>query len=290
MLGADPHSLNWPLSRSCLRLTGSPGDALAGMGGGAVRESRESSANIQPARSPVLHPRFARTRLEQQLAEHQERLRVLSEELLQVEERERTRLSMDLHDGLSQTIVLVKMKLGALRKSADLGMVQAVHEIEKLVDQASQTVRSITFELHPLALQDLGFEAATRRLAEHLGLLYGIEIECEDDGQEKDREPQHCAILFRSIRELLINAAKHARAHRILVRLERGEGCTRVTVQDDGIGMKVKAASSESFGLTSIRECLAQVGGSIQIESRPRRGTRICLRVPLATADNAIAR
>ena len=93
-------------------------------------------------------------------------------------------------------------------------------------------------------------------------------------------------ILFRSLRELLINAAKHARARRICVKLERGERCIKVSVQDDGVGMRSDVVDQAGFGLFSIRDRLRHVSGSMHIDSAPNRGTTVCLCVPWTTEHN----
>jgi signal transduction histidine kinase len=165
-----------------------------------------------------------------------------------------------------------------------------VLDVEKLVDQASLDARSLTSELHSPALQGLDLEDAVRELARLVGTRYGIEIVVLDDGRAKHVGEREREILLRSIRELLINAAKHARAGRIGVRLGRGHGSFRAEVEDDGIGIQSDAAGHGGFGLTSIRECLRQVEGMMHIESSPERGTKISLWTPLSKEHTTRAR
>ena len=233
------------------------------------------------ASTPHFHPRHigVRSQVAREAAFYREQLHALAGEILLVEERERRRLSMDLHDGLSQTIVLIKLKLAALRRAGALSA--AVLEIEKLADQANADARSISSELYPQALNHVGLEASVHELALHIGVRYGVTIVVEDDGRPKSTPAHTRSILFRSIRELFINAAKHARARQITVKLERGESCIKATVQDDGVGMRADSAEQGGFGLFSIRERLQHVGGSMHIESAPERGTKVCLRAPL---------
>ena len=98
---------------------------------------------------------------------------------------------------------------------------ESLDEIEELIEQANRAARSISFELSPPVLHDLGLEPAVQWLVENIQARYGIEIVLEDDGQPKPADEKTRVILFRSIRELLINAAKHAGARRVHVRLER---------------------------------------------------------------------
>lgn len=224
----------------------------------------------------------ARRRAEHEASLSKERLRSLMADVLLAEEGERRRLAVDLHDGLSQTIALTRIKLAALRRSMDGKLGAALDEIERLVDQTNLTARSISFELSPPVLHDFGLEPALQWLVENIQMRYGIQIELEDDGEPKPADQKTRVILFRSIRELLINAAKHAGARRVNVRLRRDEGQLDAFVEDDGVGMDPRVIALKGSGLISIRERLTHVGGSMRIESKPGRGTTIRLRAPIS--------
>src|SRR5688572_33265678 len=172
------------------------------------------------------------------------------------------------------------MKLAALRRSTDEAVGRSLAEIERLIGQANLSARSITFELSPPVLHDLGLEPAVQWLVENIQARYGIETVFEDDGQLKPADEKTRVILFRSIRELLINAAKHARARCVQVRLERQADHLDAVVADDGIGMQPFEAAVKGSGLLSIQERMASVGGSMRIDSEPGRGTRVHLRAP----------
>jgi len=229
----------------------------------------------------------ARKDAEEEVRIYQERLRSLMADLLLAEEYERRRLAVDLHDGLSQTIALTQMKLSALRLALEGKQEAPLDEIEELIGQANQSARSISFELSPPVLHDLGLEPAVQWLVENIQSRYGIEIALEDDGQPKPADEKTRVILFRSIRELLINAAKHAGARRVHVRLHRVKDQLNASVEDDGVGMAVDLVGAQGSGLFSIHERLGHVGGSMRIDSGPGRGTRVHLRAPLASARSA---
>ena len=231
----------------------------------------------------------ARKKAEQEVKLQRERLRSLMADLLLAEEHERRRLAVDLHDGLSQTIALTQIKLSALRLSMDGKLQSSLDEIEELVEQTDRAARSISFELSPPVLHDLGLEPALQWLVENIQDRYGIEILLKDDGQPKPADEKTRVILFRSIRELLINAAKHAGARRIHVRLERVEDRLNAAVEDDGAGMEPDVAAVKGSGLFSIHERLSHVGGSMRIESAPGRGTKIHLCAPLTNGGSAKA-
>lgn len=223
----------------------------------------------------------ARKNAEQEVTRYQERLRTLMADLLLAEEHERRRLAVDLHDGLSQTIALAKIKLSALRSSLDGKLTTSLDEIEELIDQTNRAARSISFELSPPILHDLGLQPAVQWLVENIRGRYGIEIVLEDDGQPKPADEKTRVILFRSIRELLINAAKHAGARRVEVCLARKEDQVSAAIVDDGVGMEPEVAAVQGSGLFSIHERLSNVGGSMRIESAPGKGTKVLLSAPL---------
>jgi PAS domain S-box-containing protein len=223
----------------------------------------------------------ARKHAEHEVKRYQERLRSLMADLLLAEERERRRLAVDLHDGLSQTIALAQIKLSALRLSMNGKLKKSLDEIEKLIDQTNHTARAISFELSPPVLHDLGLEPALQWLVENIQARYGLEVVLEDDGKPKPADEKTRIILFRSIRELLINAAKHAGVRRVHLRLQREEDQLNASVEDDGIGMESDLAANHGSGLFSIHERLCHVGGSMRIESAPGRGTKIRLCAPL---------
>lgn len=223
-----------------------------------------------------------RARAKQELAVYRDRVRSLMGDLLIAEERERRRLAIDLHDGLSQTIALAQIKIGALRSTIAPTSTGSLEEVSALIDQADRAARTIGSELSPLVLHDLGLEPAVHWLVENVQTRYGVAIDLQDDGQPKPTDEKTRVILFRAIRELLINAAKHARARKVHVCLRREADVLNAAVEDDGVGMELHELGARGFGLLSIHERLQYVGGSMRIDSTPGRGTKVQLIAPLA--------
>jgi signal transduction histidine kinase len=222
---------------------------------------------------------------DRRLQAYQDRLRSLTADLLLAEERARRELALDLHDGLSQTIALIKMRVVSLRAGTTNAQAAALDEVELLIDQANRAARSVSFELSPPLLHDLGLEPALEWLAENIGARYGLQVVLVHDNRPKPTDEKTRIILFRSIRELLINAAKHAKAAVVTVALERIGNELQVSVDDDGVGMALGLEDVQGFGLFSIRERLRHVGGDMSIVSEPGRGTSVQLRAP--TDDQA---
>jgi PAS domain S-box-containing protein len=228
-----------------------------------------------------------RKQAEEKLRLYQEQLRFLASELSVTEERERRRLATDLHDSISQILAISKLKLDLVRDggtSAAFG--RELDEISALIDQALQHTRSLTFELSPPVLYELGLEAALESLVERLQHMHGLHIEFVDDEQPKALSEDLAAFCFRAVQELLINVVKHARARTATITTEKYGDKVRIVVADDGVGFVSDDTFADvdrrtGFGLFSISERLRHLGGSLEIHSRPSQGTRVTLLAPL---------
>jgi len=212
---------------------------------------------------------------------YQARLKAMASELLLVEENERRQLAADLHDGLGQLLALATLKLTALQHASPDDPGAALREVADLIAEADSAARSISFELSPAILHDLGLEPALQWLAENIQGRYGIQIELALDGRPKPTDERTRILIYRSIRELLINAAKHSGVDRVRVRLERDGGELIAEVADDGAGLELSGMPTSGFGLLSMNERLLHLGGSMRIQSAPGRGFSVCLRAPL---------
>ncbi len=223
--------------------------------------------------------RQARDELEMR---RQSQVRSLTSDLLLAEERERRQLAIDLHDGLNQTVTLAQIKLGELIKRADPELQPELEDLFALVRTANQSVRSLTFQLSPPILHDLGFEPAVQWLVEDVQKTYGLTITFQEAGGRSELDERVRVLLYRAVRELLINVAKHARATSARVSLERGERTLRISVEDDGVAFDPTVVGTRGIGLSSIRERLSHLGGQMEIRSAPGTGTTATLEAPLA--------
>jgi signal transduction histidine kinase len=233
--------------------------------------------------SPLIRRVEART---DELREARDRLRASTSETLLAEDRERRNLAVDLHDGLSQLLTLASMKLALLRRSMEgKGTDEEIRQVEQLVTEARERSESVTFQLCPPVLHDVGFAEAAHWLAEDLKRRYGLLVEVEDDGQRWPLDEVTRVSLFRSLRELLINVAKHARTSEARVRLW-GEGHSMMMkIEDRGVGFDHETIPP-GFGLFSIRERLNHLDGSMQIESVRGAGTKIVVVAPMNTGGS----
>ena len=221
------------------------------------------------------------------------RLRGLAFDLSLAEEHERHRIAEELHDDLIQMLILAKLKLGHLRLT--LGAQppgDEVAEVHGLLERSILSVRSLIAQLCPPALRDeRGFVEAVRELVGEIRGRYGIEIQLVDDGRPKPLGERRRVTLYRCLRELLINVAKHAKARATTVRIVEGDSRLEVSVEDDGVGFDPSLVSSRSgakgFGLLSVRERLHSFGGRLDVHSAPGKGATVKMAVLLNSGLNA---
>jgi len=224
---------------------------------------------------------------EEKIQSYQKQLRSLASDLSLAEERERRRIATMLHDHIGQILAISKIKLGALLQSAENdGPLEQLREVRGHVEQAIQYVRSLTFELSPPILYDLGLESALEWLTEQMREQHGINCVFEADNSPKPVSDEIRIVLFTATRELLMNVAKHAQADRAKVSMRQVNGNIVVHVADNGVGFTVSKMNfylndNKGFGLFSIRERLRHLSGQMDIRSARGRGTRVILTAPL---------
>jgi PAS domain S-box-containing protein len=242
----------------------------------------------EPRMLSLMYDITKRKKAEQKLLDYQAQLKSLASQLTLVEERERRRLATKLHDRISQALVVSKIKLDALRKSGrSRKLNKALEDVCNSIDQTIQDTKTLTFDLGSPVLHELGFETAVSEwLTDQIQKKLGITVDFEDDGKPKPLDDDVRILLFRDVRELLTNVAKHASAHKVKVSIRKVGSEIHISVEDDGWGFDTKkvaatAVKEGGFGLFSIRERLGQLGGHLEIESEPGCGTKATLIAPL---------
>ncbi len=260
----------------------------------SINSSGLKDQNGRPVRTLCIIDNITdRKQAEQKILENRAQLKSLASKLSLTEERERRRLATELHDQIGQSLVISKIKLDQLRESTDDQLTAALGEVCRCLEQVIQDTRMLTFDLSSPILYELGFEAAVAEwLTDEVRKKHGIHTEFDDDGLPKPLDEDMRALLFRNVRELLINTVKHARAGKVKVSLRKVDKHVNVTVEDDGAGfdpveVRAKAVQRAEFGLFSIRERLEQLGGHLEIESGPGQGSRITMTAPLKSESNS---
>ncbi|HFE65401.1 MAG TPA: PAS domain-containing sensor histidine kinase [Caldithrix sp.] len=216
---------------------------------------------------------------------YQQQLRSLASELTLAEERERHRIATQLHDRIGQGLAGIKMQLEivAYNSGSEYGSDQLRHILNQLAALIRET-RTLTFEVSPPVLYELGLKAALEWLCEKFEEKHSIEIRYRLQNLPREPETELNVFIFSAARELLLNVIKHAKAHKVRVTLEQEGDRIFLKIKDDGQGLKIPEPHSapEGFGLFSIRERLNYLGGKFSIRSAPGQGTDIALSIPLS--------
>lgn len=251
-------------------------------GEAALRESEERLRRLTMHLEQIVSDRT------KDLTQSQDQLRALATELNLTEQRERKRLAMELHDHLAQMLVLCRLKLGQSKRIAGIvpDCQRLIKQTEDVLNEALTYTRTLVADLAPPVLHDFGLPAALKWLVDYMERHeLAVSLMMSDDMQVKLPEDQ-AVLLFQSIRELLMNASKHAETGTASVSLADQDGILRIEVCDEGKGMDTQAAEmqprSAKFGLFSIRERMRAMGGDFAVESAPGKGTRATLTLPLA--------
>jgi signal transduction histidine kinase len=160
--------------------------------------------------------------------------------------------------------------------------------VDGLIRAADQATRSLAAHLAPPALVEIGLVAALGVLCRELAEVYGLAVAVEDDGAPKPLSQEARAILYRAVRELLINVVKHARAGRAGVTCRRAGNDIVLKVADSGVGFDtgaVAARSAPGLGLPGIRERIMYIGGELELRTSPGAGTEAAITAPLMQAS-----
>jgi PAS domain S-box-containing protein len=207
-------------------------------------------------------------------------------ERLQAAESERARWARELHDETLQALAGLHVLLySASRATTMEAMGERIAQAQVQIEEEMEKLRGLISELRPAALDELGLAASVRDLADRTQAVYGLEVETVVDlpaageaAHRLDEEVETAA--YRIVQESLNNAARHARASRVVVELARRNGVLEVSVSDDGSGFDATGAGS-GFGLRGMRERAELLDGRIEIDSGAGRGTRVAAALPL---------
>ena len=233
-----------------------------------------------------------RKQTENRLRKYQQQLAKLSSELLLTEERERRQIAKDLHDRIGHNLTISRLKLGELKIAASkYKFLDTINEIETYIKQTIKDTRTLTFEISPPILYEMGLEAALEWLAEQISEQYHIRVDFFDDGNLKPLDQRSRVLAFRASRELLLNTAKHSGAKTAKISISRQGPNLLVEVVDNGCGFKSGTADSYMdrngcFGLFSIQERLSYLNGQFELQSNAGNGTYAKIIVPIETNEN----
>ena len=225
-------------------------------------------------------------RLYQDLVEEKERM-------MEVQEEARKKLARDLHDGPTQSVAAMAMRLNIIKRMLAKDVNAAADEITKLEDLAQRTtkeIRHMLFTLRPLVLESQGLAAALKSMSDKMRETYNQNVVIQiDEKAITQLELGKQGVIFYIIEEAVNNARKHAQAETIAVRLRQIEnGIALLEIIDNGVGFDIKAMSEQylkransSLGMVNLRERAEMISGILQMDSAPGKGTKVQVYIPL---------
>lgn len=196
-----------------------------------------------------------------------------------VQEEERHRIARELHDEVGQTLTGVMLQVESLAAVIPDERSEQLNELRETARQGTEDVRRIARRLRPEALEDLGLQSALAALAGRIGEQAHIRVGRHLDPHLPLSEQQEL-VVYRVAQEALTNVARHAKAERAHLRLERDESSAVLIVRDDGRGLEPGAPSS-SHGIRGMRERAMLIGAGLAITPAPGQGTEVTLSIPL---------
>ena len=218
----------------------------------------------------------------------QDNLRFYIQQITRAQEEERMRIARELHDDTTQELVTLSRQLDTFSDGSEQLPEQArkrLDELQSRIDTIIKGVRRFSQDLRPSVLDDLGLVPALEMIADDLRERYGIATKVKVTGKQRRLSPEKELLLFRITQEALRNVWRHSQASAASITAEFGSGKIKITVQDNGRGFQLPArlgdlASAGKLGLAGMYERTQLVGGKLELQSTPGKGTTLTIEVP----------
>jgi PAS domain S-box-containing protein len=211
--------------------------------------------------------------------------------LVFAQEDERRRIARDMHDHFGEHLTTLGLRIGVLKaRCADHpDLLREIDALERIARGLDEDVDRLAWELRPTALDDLGLGAALTNYTQDWSARVGIPARLHTAGLDERLAPDIETTLYRIAQEALNNAAKYSRARTVEVLIERRADAVLLIVEDDGIGFDADGeARGRGFGLVGMQERAALVGGSLEIESSPGKGTTVLVRIAVPEGASSV--
>ncbi len=219
----------------------------------------------------------------------QRALEKVSGQLIEAQEKERSRIARDLHDDICQRLALLAMEISQANRSADVSAEttkQRLQDIQKHCCEIAGDVQSLSHQLHSSRLDYLGVVAAIKGFCDEFSRQHEVSIKVTDANVPRQLPQDISLCLFRVAQEALQNAVKYSETNQFTVRVLGMADCVQLVVSDAGAGFDVEAAkTNRGLGLVSMQERVHLVHGTLSVESEPGKGTKILAVVPLVDED-----
>ncbi len=232
------------------------------------------------------------SRLLKQSHLQQEQLRDLSRQILHAQEEERKRISRELHDVITQTLVGINVHLAALSQGAagnPASLQQKIARTQRLVEKSVGIVHQFARELRPTVLDDLGLIPALQAYLKGFMEDTGVRVILKVFAGIEQSPGTLLTLLYRVAQESLTNVARHAKASQVEVSIQNLEGIVCMEIKDDGQGFEVNATAgatkSKRLGLLGMNERVEMAGGTFRVESAPGKSTTVRVEIPAANGN-----
>ena len=217
---------------------------------------------------------------------YERELKALSKSLVDAQENERRSISRELHDEIAQTLGALLINVrdlidGPTSNSNGKGL----QKIRQLAEECVHKVRNMALLLRPSMLDDLGLRAALEWQAREVSKRNGLLVQVLDRDFDDDLPEEHKTCIYRIVQEALNNCTAHAHASCVRVRLEEDNEYCALSIEDDGVGFD--PVRKRGLGLLGMHERVIRLGGTLVLDSAPGKGTRICVKIPLARSRQA---
>jgi signal transduction histidine kinase len=218
----------------------------------------------------------------------QDQLRLLSRQVLSMQEEERKKISRELHDVIAQTLTGINVRLAALKQQATSntrGLERSIARTQRLVQQSVDIVNRFARKLRPTMLDDLGLIPALHAFMKHFRTETGIQVSLSAFAAVEQLDGDKRTVLYRIAQEALTNVARHAQASSAEVKLQKLDRAVGMTITDNGKGFsaerRMNANQGKRLGLLGMKERLEIVGGKFTLTSAPGKGTTVHAQIPL---------
>ncbi|HEU5208660.1 MAG TPA: sensor histidine kinase [Longimicrobiales bacterium] len=222
-------------------------------------------------------------------AAQRQRLREVNQRALAAAEDERLRIARELHDGTAQTLAALRVRLKLARSISDPAKQSALLEdISEEISSAIEEVRRMARGLRPPALDMLGLAPAIESRARAIAEAGGMRLELAVEDQERLLPPEVELAVYRIVQESLSNVVRHAGAETVFVGLARNQGVLEIVIRDDGRGFDLEHTLDDSgrgLGLFGMQERASYIGGTVDIDTSPGRGTQVRVRIPITESE-----
>lgn len=230
-------------------------------------------------------------RAEKLMATEQKKLRSCAQRLSNAEERQRRHIAAGLHDSVGPKLSAAKILAQTIKSKEAMNMSGQMETVIDCIDSSIKEIRDLIFKLSPKVLYEFGLKDAVESLTESLEQENSLKCHYTYDGPANALDQKIRSIIFRAIRELLMNIKKHAQAQNVYINIKVDSNNLSIIIEDDGVGFNASEVSEnvstvDCFGLFSIHQQLLDIGGQIMVESEVGSGTKVTITAPVENTEN----